>query len=244
MDNEEMLRCLRVAARELASKRSIRDLQLTLAHIVEAAVETIPPVEAGGISLTEDGGVTSQHPTSEAVRELDGLQSRLQEGPCITAMIDPPEDGIVVALDLGGKDAERWPGFAPTAVEMGLRSLMSTQLSSEGGPRAALNLYAAEPEAFDAEARLMAGLFGVQVAMLLYGAEQARHLQQAVDSRDLIGQAKGILMERFALDDDGAFRMLVRSSKDTNMKLVEVARWLHDEATQKAAVPEEGPPAR
>jgi AmiR/NasT family two-component response regulator len=65
--------------------------------------------------------------------------------------------------------------------------------------------------------------------MLLYGSEQATHLQRALDSRDAIGQAKGILMERFAVDDHGAFQMLVRSSQDTNMKLVDVALWLREE---------------
>jgi AmiR/NasT family two-component response regulator len=62
--------------------------------------------------------------------------------------------------------------------------------------------------------------------MLLYGADQVAHLQRAVDSRDLIGQAKGILMERFKADDEAAFRMLVRSSQETNMKLTAVAEWL------------------
>jgi hypothetical protein len=104
--------------------------------------------------------------------------------------------------------------------------LLSTQLSTDGGPRAALNLYSRESDAFDDHARTLAGLFGVQAALVLYGADTASHLQRAVDSRDLIGQAKGILMERFTLDDEGAFQMLVTSSQDTNMKLTSVARWL------------------
>jgi hypothetical protein len=72
----------------------------------------------------------------------------------------------------------------------------------------------------------LAGLFGVQAALLLYGANQAGQLQKAVDSRDLIGQAKGILMERFKVDDEAAFQMLVQSSQNTNMKLTAVAEWL------------------
>jgi len=92
--------------------------------------------------------------------------------------------------------------------------------------RAALNLYSAEVDAFDESARTLAGLFGLQAAVLLYGADQASHLSLAVESRDLIGQAKGILMERFDVDDQTAFQMLVRSSQDTNVKLIDVARWL------------------
>jgi AmiR/NasT family two-component response regulator len=66
--------------------------------------------------------------------------------------------------------------------------------------------------------------------MLLYGSRQATLLQRAVDSRDLIGQAKGILMERFGVGDEAAFQMLVKSSQDTNMKLTAVARWLTESA--------------
>jgi AmiR/NasT family two-component response regulator len=75
----------------------------------------------------------------------------------------------------------------------------------------------------------LAGLFGIQAALLLYGADTATHLHRAIDSRDLIGQAKGVLRERFKVDDEGAFQMLVKSSQDTNMKLTAVARWLLDD---------------
>ena len=76
---------------------------------------------------------------------------------------------------------------------------------------------------------------------LLYGAETAAHLQRAVDSRDLIGQAKGILMEPFKVDDEDAFRMLVKSSQDTNLKPTAVASWLTREVRVPAST---APPAR
>ncbi|CAA9280258.1 MAG: hypothetical protein AVDCRST_MAG54-3548 [uncultured Actinomycetospora sp.] len=72
-------------------------------------------------------------------------------------------------------------------------------------------------------------------ALLLHGADTAHHLQKAVDSRDLIGQAKGILMERFSLDDEAAFRMLVKSSQDTDIELTDVARWLTGETGNRHA---------
>ena len=103
---------------------------------------------------------------------------------------------------------------------------MSTHLSANGHHHAALNLYSRTPDVFGPSARTVAGLFGAQAALLLYGAEHASEMAQALGTRDLIGQAKGILMERFSFDDDRAFQMLVRSSQDTNLKLVEVARWL------------------
>jgi hypothetical protein len=232
--NQNLAIALRRAARDLTATRSIRDLERTLAEIVSTAVQTVPAADMGGISMTEGDEVVSRHPTSSAVSELDRLQNALNEGPCITAIAEPPDDGTVVVHDLAGDDAARWPRFAPRAVEAGYRSMISCELTTGRRMRAALNLYAAPPHAFDADARLTAGLFGVQAAMLLYGSEQAQYLQRAVDSRDLIGQAKGILMERFHLDDDAAFRMLVRSSQDTNMKLVDVALWLREETNRRS----------
>jgi hypothetical protein len=234
---EQLVVALRAAARELAARRSIRDLEGTLAQIVASAVETVPGVDAGSISMTEQDRIETRHPTSVEIGKLDRLQSELHEGPCITALEDPPESGSVVAQDLAGADAERWPRFAPHAVEAGFRSLMSTQLSVESGLRAALNLYSRTPDAFDANARTLAGLYGVQAAMLLHGSRQAAFLQRAVDSRDLIGQAKGILMERFRVDDEAAFQMLVKSSQDTNMKLTAVARWLTGSTGTDRATP-------
>jgi hypothetical protein len=233
--SEQVVASLRQAAQDLRSKRSIRDLQQTLTEIVAAAVDTVPGADAGGVSITEDGMIASRNPTTPAVTKLDTLQSDLGEGPCITAIQDPSADGVVLAQDLAGEDATRWPRFAPEAVAAGYRAILSTQLSANGEMRAALNLYAATPHAFDAEARMTAGLFGVQAAMLLYGSQHATNLQRALESRDVIGQAKGILMERFTVDDDEAFQMLVRSSQDTNMKLVDVAQWLHNEAIERRA---------
>jgi hypothetical protein len=100
------------------------------------------------------------------------------------------------------------------------------RIEAKGGVRAALNLYSRTAHTFDQSARTTAGLFGLQAALLLYGANHARQLGQALASRDLIGQAKGILMERFRVTSEQAFRMLVSSSQNTNIKLVDVARWL------------------
>ena len=94
--------------------------------------------------------------------------------------------------------------------------MISVQLSLHGRRRSALNLYGHEAEVFDPSAELTAGLFGIQAATLLHGADHAAHLGHALETRDVIGQAKGILAERFTVDDDEAFQMLVDSSQDTN----------------------------
>jgi hypothetical protein len=233
--HDHLVVALRAAARDLARPRSIRDLEQTLAQIVASAVLTVPGVDAGSISMTEHDRIETRHPTTDTIAKLDARQSELHEGPCITAIEDAPESGTVLARDLAGADAERWPRFAPYAVEAGYRSLMSTQLSVNDGIRAALNLYSTTPDAFDEYAQMLAGLFGIQAAVLLYGADTATHLQRAVDSRDLIGQAKGLLRARYRVDDEGAFQMLVKSSQETNMKLTAVAKWLLDDADADAA---------
>jgi hypothetical protein len=238
--NEHLVVALRHVADDLTRRRSIRDTDRTLRQIVASAVESVPGVDAGSISKSEHGRIETRQPTSEAIGELDDLQSRLHEGPCISAIEEPPESGVVIACDFSREpDTAQWPRFAPRAVEAGYRSLISTQLSTEGGVRAALNLYSVAPNAFDEQTRTLAGLFGVQAALLLHGSETAANLQRAVDSRDVIGRAKGILMERFGVDDEAAFAMLVRSSQETDMELIAVAEWLAHSITE--ARPASGP---
>ncbi|SFO54112.1 GAF domain-containing protein [Pseudonocardia ammonioxydans] len=219
----------------MIARHDIDDVDETLSAIVNEAVETIPGVVAGGISVLEHGRISPRIPTNTTIKELDELQSRLGEGPCITAAVDPADDGVIVAEDLAEPpDSERWPQFAPQAVECGYRSMMSTQLSTRtSSVHTSLDMYSPTPGTFDEAARMTAGLFGVQAALLLYGAEHAAHLSEALSTRDVIGQAKGILMERFDVGADRAFQMLVRSSQDTNIKVVEVARWLTRDSTRR-----------
>ena len=233
-ERQRVFHALRSAADDMRSRNSLRDLDVTLADLVAKAVETVPSADAGGITVTQDARIDSRYHTADAIGELDELQSRLDEGPCITAAEDPPASGVILADDLAGEDADRWPQYARAAVEAGYRSMCSTQLSSGSqGLRAALNLYSAEPRAFDTESQLVAALFGLQAGVLLYGSENAAQLQRAIDSRDVIGQAKGILMERFGVEDSEAFQMLVKSSQNTNLKLVKVAAWVRDDLDQR-----------
>jgi hypothetical protein len=212
----------------------LRDMDRVLDSIVVHAVETVPGADAGGITVAENSEIESKHTTVHAIGELDQLQTDLGEGPCISAATNPPPNGVIVIDDLAGDDAEACPRFAKAAVDAGYRSICSTQLSTDhAGYRAALNLYSATPAAFTTEAQLVAALFGAQAAVLLHGTETAAHLTRAIDSRDVIGRAKGVLIERFGVDDSEAFQMLVKSSQDTNLKLVDVATWLAQDAVER-----------
>ena len=233
-ERQRLVSALRAAAEDMRSRRSIRDLDTTLFDLVAKAVETVPGADAGGITLTQAAAIDSRYHTAAAIGELDELQTRLNEGPCISAIKDPPATGVVLADDLAGDDAHRWPEYAAAAVQAGYRSMCSTQLATgETGLRAALDLYSASPNAFNPESQLVAALFGTQASVLLYGSEHAAQLQRAIESRDVIGQAKGILMERFGVDDAEAFQMLVTSSQTANLKLVKVANWLREDLNQR-----------
>ncbi|WP_232807111.1 GAF and ANTAR domain-containing protein [Geodermatophilus chilensis] len=159
------------------------------------------------------------------------MQERLQEGPCLDAVW---EEETVRVEDM--RTETRWPRFAAGAVELGALSSLSFQLFVEGDGLGALNLYAREPHAFGEESEDVGLVLAAHAAVALAGAQQEQNLRRAVGNRDLIGQAKGILMERYRLTADQAFQVLARVSQQTNRKLVDVA----EELTQTGAVPDAG----
>jgi hypothetical protein len=221
--SDELVIALRDASQRLDVHRSIYDLEVTLGQIVCSAVETVPGADAGSISMAHDDMVDTRHPTSREIAVLDQAQGDLYEGPCITALTDPGGDGVVLARDLAGEDSLRWPRFAPLAVDSGYRSLMSTQLCADEHFRAALNLYSRAPNTFDEQARRVAGLFGVQAALLLYGAQHAGHLSRALETRLIIEQAKGYLARRHGQSPDEAFIKLRAYARRNGRKVAAVA---------------------
>jgi hypothetical protein len=118
----------------------------------------------------------------------------------------------------------RWPQFAARAAEAGAASMLSIQLWVEGDNLGALNLYSRRVDAFDHESEQVGLLFASHAAVAFAGAQGMNHMVEAVATRDLIGQAKGILMERYRVTGDQAFRMLVKVSNDNNRALRSVAQ--------------------
>lgn len=219
--SRQLVSALTAAARDLGVRAGSE--QEALRSIVSAAVATVPGAEHAGVSLLRrDGTIASYTPTSSTVSEVDQLQSTYREGPCVTALWD---EHTVVVDDLD-TETDRWPRFAPEAAARGVASMLSFQLFLREDTLGALNLYSSLRQGFDNESQVLGGLFASHAALMLAGAQESAQLQQALATRDVIGQAKGILMERFGVDDARAFSMLVESSQTTNLKLVEVARWL------------------
>jgi hypothetical protein len=197
-----------------------------LRSIVAAALHAIPHVHGASITLLDRSGVITTHaPSSDLVAAVDQVQVEQRDGPCIDAL-DEKHTDMTHAGDLGV--APPWPTFAARALEAGFHEVLSFALVADGAA-GALNLYSNAPGQFDAQDELVGALLADQAAVALTGARRVGQLNEALTSRDLIGRAKGILMERFGLSDHGAFQMLVESSQTTNLKLVAVAQWLVDE---------------
>jgi putative methionine-R-sulfoxide reductase with GAF domain len=197
------------------------DTEHTLQAIVEGAVEIVPGATWAGISMIHGREIQSRGPSDPLVAELDRVQISLGEGPCLSAL---REHHTVLIDDMAAET--RWPRFARAAVERGARSLLSFQLFVRRESLGALDLYSAEAGAFDHDSILVGEVFAQHASVALVGAENASRFQAALTTRDIIGQAKGILMYRDNLTGLQAFTALTRASQETNIKLVEVARWL------------------
>lgn len=200
----------------------VDDPEETLVAVVQAAVDLIPGVEEGSISVVLGRKqVSSTAPSGDLPRRVDAVQVETGEGPCLDAAY---EQQTVRVDDMSTET--RWPKFAPGALEAGAGSMLSFQLYVEGDNLGALNLYARQPGAFDDESEHVGLLFAAHAAVAYAGARKHEQLAQAVTTRELIGQAKGILMERYEMSGDQAFSVLVRVSQSANRKLRDVAEEL------------------
>jgi transcriptional regulator with GAF, ATPase, and Fis domain len=206
-------------ARELQDYRDTEDM---LDEVVRSAVRLIPGADEGSISVvTQRQRVRSRHPTSDLPNRIDSLQEQLGQGPCLDAAF---EQQTVRVRDMANE--QRWPRFASRAVDAGAASMLSFQLYVEGDNLGALNLYSKKTDAFDDESEQVGLLFASHAAVAFADARNIDNLNKALSTRDLIGQAKGILMERFKVTADDAFRMLVKVSNDRNVPLRSIAEQL------------------
>ncbi len=165
--------------------------------------------------------VTARAPSDDLVLRCDETQEALGEGPCLDA-IWQQETVVVDDFVTDG----RWPRFAAHASELGAASLISFRLYVQDDTLGALNLYGGRDVRFGQEARLIGEVFAAHAALALSEARQYRQLNEALASRDAIGQAKGLLMAQHNITARRAFDLLVRASQDANIKLTEVASWL------------------
>jgi hypothetical protein len=199
---------------ENMSDQSIDNLEF----LTQAITEAIAHVDFASITLVDaDGKVTTLAPTDPLACAADKLQAELREGPCYDAAT---EDAMFVSEDLA-RD-HRWPQYAPQAAALGVGAQMGLDLHPPGRSRASLNLYSRVPRPF-ADAVDIAEIFASHASILLGYTTSMTQMHAALGSRKLIGQALGIVMERYQIDEDRAFDFLVRTSRDSNVKLRVIA---------------------
>jgi GAF domain-containing protein len=210
---------LAVRMAELARTTALRKVDDVLADVTATAKELIPGVDVAGVLLVgKANSFETLAPTSELMFKLDELQMRHGEGPCVEAALDE----IVVRTD-DFRNEPRFPNYAPDVVKLGVHSALSFKLYTADRTAGALNLFGYEPNLWDSEAETIGMVLAGHAAAAILASREGEQLQSALSTRDRIGQAKGIIMERFKIDDVRAFGMLRQLSQDTNTKLIEVA---------------------
>ena len=194
------------------------DLEAVMQRIVLAVVHELAGATAAAITLVDRGQVSSPVHSSELAVRVGTIESETGEGPCV----DSSRDEITIRID-DLRQSSQWPLFADRAVDLGVLSMLSFQLFAGHDSMGALNVYSDTPGAFDSQDEETGLMLASHAALAMSARKKITGLRTAMDTRDLIGQAKGILMERYKIDGGRAFDLLARLSQHTNRKLRDVA---------------------
>lgn len=199
------------------------DLTSTLNQILVSARDNLGCQAAGVLLVTDGDELQTAAATDDVVREADALQATCGEGPwraSSTSTAAEPEDALLIpdlAHDL------QFPRWSRAVAALGFSSLLSIRLFTPVRRLGALNLYGHAADAFSPADAELALIFGRHASVALTSAQNGDSLRAAVASRHLIGQAQGILMERYQVDADRAFEVLRRYSQHQNIKLRVIA---------------------
>lgn len=196
------------------------DVDAVLADLVMGAADYVPGAEYAGLTIADrSGAVRSAAATHEYPKILDEIQQRWGQGPCLSAAW---EHHVIKIDDI--QDETRWPDYCrDVAVMTPIRSVVSYQLYADHHTMGALNFYAKTAEVFDSAAVEAGMVVATHVALAWNLARRDQQFRSALATRDIIGQAKGMLMERFKIDAVQAFEVLKRLSQNSNTPLVDIA---------------------
>lgn len=208
-------------ARLAMELHDVEGLDETVERVLEFAVKTFDCAYAGVILVHDGSRVETVAATDPVVADLDSVQLEAGEGPDLELIAD--RHGVLIT-DV--RTETRWPGWCEAVADAGIRSMMGSRLHTTQHVIGSLNLYDPEPAAFDEADADVAHLLARHAAVAVQQARGDEHLRRAVDARNLVGQAQGILMERFDLDASRAFEVLRRYSQHHNRKLHLVAQEL------------------
>ena len=219
-----------IAASLAASARVINSpqtLEETLDAIVRATLVSVPGFDHVGISIMHrDGTIETKAATDQVVWELDDLQYRIDEGPCVTAM----REGLVVSVP-NIRHEQRWSQYVPEAVmRTGLQAQLAVQLYVNDKTLGGLNMYSTRSASIDPGAIQAAELFATHAALALARARRESDLNDAIATRQEIGMAIGLTMARYDLDSERAFQYLVRASSTSQIKIRDIARQIIETA--------------
>lgn len=193
----------------------------TVDLVVQYALKAVDCQYAGVMFVRGDRLVETAAATDPLVEELDQFHASCGEGPGL----DGGTDRLVVRVADTRFDL-RWEKWARCLDERGIRSVLVARITTGENDLGTLNLFHSEPDAFDSDDEAVAAILARHAAVALASAQRAENLWLAIDARKLVGQAQGILMERFDLSPDQAFAVLLRYSQDKNLKLRAVAELL------------------
>jgi transcriptional regulator with GAF, ATPase, and Fis domain len=213
-----------LSVRMAETARKLQDLQgdteATVRLAVQLAQTNIQGCDGAGLAFVSSRKVVeTMAATNQMVVDAARLQQELKEGPCLDAIW---KEQVVYSPSLAYD--HRWPTWGPRAVaETDARSVLSFQLFTHGDTLGALNLYSHSLDAFDQDARDEGTAIAAHIAIAVAASEQIQQLSIGLDTRTVIGQATGLLMERFDLDAARAFSVLARLSSQSNTKLRSVA---------------------
>ncbi|MEV0794272.1 GAF and ANTAR domain-containing protein [Kribbella sp. NPDC050459] len=198
----------------------------TIEAVVQFALQALSCTYAGVVLSTRGSQAEVAAVTDPVVADVYELQITTENGPLVTALRDRT---TVLIRDTGTDD--RWPEWAAKVAALGVRSVLDVPLATGEAARrtvGVLGLYSPEADAFSADDEAIAHILARHATVAVASARHEETMAQAVDARKLVGQAMGILMERFDVDGDRAFAILKRYSQDTNTKLRDVAQQLID----------------
>lgn len=193
----------------------------TVQRIAEYARIAVGCDDAGIMLVHARKQIETASATSPRVVQSHDLQIVHDEGPCLDAI---DGDGVYLVTDTSSDP--RWRQWGPAVHEIGLKSAVSVRLETRDRRYGSLNLYSFETDAFDEDDVAVATIFSRHASVALAAAHNEDGLQVAIDARKLIGQAQGILMERFDIDDERAFTFMRRQSQHRNQKLRDIAAWI------------------
>ena len=221
-DPEVLENAMRTLSRLLLAEET---LEATHGRVASLACRTLPPCDLASLTMVNDGRPSTPVQTEALAGDLDTVQYRSRRGPCLEAY----QAGRIVREKIS-ENADRWPEFSDLAAQAGVQSVLAVPLVANSHPLGALNLYSKSPGGYDEAAEETALLFSEQAAVACANAEVywrtftlTEHLREALESRDVIGQAKGILMARRNCTSDAAFEALRKASQHRNMKLRDIA---------------------